>query len=545
MKFSELWHLSTKVYKEISFQSIFSLRAGSGLPQDGRRDVKKLVSSARFNTLISKLITTFFMSVFAFIVFLPVIISGVGPPVTLEEALPGGVSAFLTVILFLIVFMGLQVSTSFVSSKIVDVLSPLPLSKSEISQIVFLCFVRIFDIPLIAAGLVFLVIYFYIGGSVFGGLIALVAIAVTEIFALAFTVVSARFFYSKVARASGKSIWHTFTRLIFMLVWIIPTFGAYFVVNFASQIVDFFGYLTKGFSSVSHLLILIFPFSYGFLVSYATFLPSVDYLTTSLSIVAGVAYFAFAFYCLRWVIGTVREIGTGTLIKGSREEVKDTMVNPQTPWLGIVRKDLRVASRAPSYASLFLLPVAQTIVLAITFSSFQQIGLATALGVLTGISMITLLLPPTLLSIEGLASSYTRHLPLKKETLVTAKTILATVTYIVSLLILSAVSLALGKDFSPILIFGLIHAFSVAAAVMLELSVLLRKFWKEGFAVGNIYSRITTYVLILIPGYVIAAIPMICALVTFFLAASMVLPVFLIAALIEFLIMTAVVWIQK
>lgn len=336
MKFAELWKLSTKVYKEISFQSIFSLRQGSGLPQSGRRDIKQLVSSARVNTLISKLVTTLFIAMFAFIVFLPVVIGTGGPPMPLEKALPGGVSAFLTVVLFLIVFMGLQVSTSFVSSKIVDVLSPLPLSKNEISQVIFLCFIRIFDIPLVAAGVVFLAVYFFIGGSIFGGFISLVAIGVTEIFALTFTVVSARFFYARVARAAGKSIWHTFLRLVFMLVWILPTFGAYFVVNFAGQIVDFFAYLTQGFSAISHLLVMIYPFSYGFLVSYTSFFHTVDYFTLILSIGSSAAYVAFAFYCLRWVTKTVREIGTGSVIKGTREEVKDTKISPQIPWLGIV-----------------------------------------------------------------------------------------------------------------------------------------------------------------------------------------------------------------
>jgi hypothetical protein len=92
-----------------------------------------------------------------------------------------------------------------------------------------------------------------------------------------------------------------------------------------------------------------------------------------------------------------------------------------------------------------------------------------------------------------------------------------------------------------ILIFGTIHAFSIAAAIMLELSLLLRKMWKEGFAVGNIYSRISTYIVILIPGYIMAAVPMICALVVFFVAPFFVLPAFLIAAVAEFAIMTTVI----
>jgi hypothetical protein len=540
VKFSELWRLSSKVYKEVSFQSIFSLRAGSGLPQDGRRNVKQLVSSARMNTIISKLFTTVFIAGFAFIVFLPTIMGDSGPTMSLEVALPGSVSAFLTAVLFLIVFMGLQMSTSFVSTKIVDFLSPLPLSRSEISRIVFLCFVRIFDIPLISAGIVFLAVYFLIGGSVVGGIISLVAIAVTEIFALTFTIVSARFFYSRVARAGGKSIWQAFLRLAFMLVWILPTFTAYFVLSFGSQIVQFFAYLTQGYSTLSHLLILVYPFSYGFLVSYTSFFHSVDYVTLILSVASCTTYVGIAAYCVKWVTRTVRDISTGTVVRGTREVVKDTFIKPQVAWLGILRKDLRVASRAPSFASLFLLPVVQTVAVAIAFPSIGVVGINTVLGILTGISMFTLLLPPTLLSIEGLASTYTRHLPLTKRTLITAKTLLATLTFILSLMVLSIVSFALGRDFSLILIFGAVHSFSIASAVMLELSLLLRKMWREGFAVGNIYSRISTYILILIPGYVMAAVPMICALVAFFVAPPFVLLAFLVAAVTEFAIMTTI-----
>jgi len=330
-----------------------------------------------------------------------------------------------------------------------------------------------------------------------------------------------------------------------MLVWILPTFAAYFVVNFAREIVQFFAYLTQGFSSLSHVLVLIYPFSYGFLVSYASFFHAVDVATLGLSIASSIAYVLAAYYCLKWVTQTIREIGGGGATKGVREAVKDTIIRPQIPWIGVIRKDLRVASRAPSFASLFLLPVVQTAVLAATFSSFGEIGLNAALGILIGISMITLLLPPTLLSIEGLASAYTRHLPLQKRTLITAKTLLTTVTYVFSLIVLSIVSLAIGKKFSTILVFGMIHGFSVAAAIMLELTILMRKFWKEGFSVGNIYSRISSYILILIPGYIVAGIPIAFALIAFILAPNLVLPIFLVAATTEFAIMTTVVAYQK
>jgi hypothetical protein len=159
--------------------------------------------------------------------------------------------------------------------------------------------------------------------------------------------------------------------------------------------------------------------------------------------------------------------------------------------------------------------------------------------------MITLLLPPTLLSIEGLASAYTRSLPMKKRTLISAKTLLSTVTYVISLVVLSIVAVYAGRDFSFVLTFGTIHTFAIAAAVMLELTILTDKFWKEGFAVGNIYSRLSTYVLIFIPGFAVVLVPMIVAVVTFFLAKQLYLTAFLATALAEFTLMTAVVVREK
>lgn len=540
-----MWRLSSRVYREVSFQSIFSLRVGSPLPQRGKKDVKQLVRSARMNTLITKLITTVFIGVFGSIVFLPVMVNVPVSGASKELTLVGSVSAFLAVVLFLIVFMGLQVSTAFVSSKVVEILSPLPLSKRDISNIIFLCFTRIFDIPLVAAIVVFLAAYLLVGGSVLGCLISLVAVGSAEIFALTLTIGSARFFYTRVARGGGGSRWQTFLRFAFMLVWVLPTFAAYMAVNFAGTIVQSFASLTQSFSSLLQILSLAFPFSWGFLVSYATFLGGIDQLSLVLSTISSIGYVALAYYCLKWVTETVRKVGAGGIAGGLRELVKDTFIRPQVPWLGIIRKDLRVASRAPSYASLFLLPAMQTVILAISFSSISEVGLSAALGILMGISMITLLLPPTLLSIEGLASSYTRSLPMKKRTLISAKTLLSTVTYLISLIVLFIVAFYLGRDFSYILTFGTIHMLAIAAAIMLELTILTNKFWKEGFAVGNIYSRLSIYILIFIPGFAVVLVPMIATIVTFFLAEQLVLPVFLAVASAEFALMSAVVIREK
>jgi hypothetical protein len=146
---------------------------------------------------------------------------------------------------------------------------------------------------------------------------------------------------------------------------------------------------------------------------------------------------------------------------------------------------------------------------------------------------------------EGLASAYTRSLPMKKRTLISSKTLLSIITYLISLVVLFFVAVYLHRDFAFILTYGAVHALAVSAGIMLELTLLTRKFWREGFAVGNIYSRLTTYVLILIPGFAIVMLPIITTAVGFFFAQSLALPVFLATASSEFAVMTAIVAVQK
>jgi len=367
VKLRELWKVSSVVYREISFQSIFSLRVGSALPQRGTTDIKRLVANSRTNALISKLLTTLFIGIFAFSVFLPMAgykVSNVGSAPR-NITLMGSISAFLAIVLFLTVFLGLQVSTSFVSSDMSEVLGAFPLTKQEISNVLFLSFLRMFDIPLLGAFVILLSAYLFVGGTILGALLLGIATGITEIFAIALTVGLARFFYSRVTAGGGRSSWQTLVRLLFMIIWILPTVGAYLLVSFAGSIVQFLTSITGSLSSALHFLVFIFPFSFGFLASYLTF-PSAQGYTVPLlgfSIASSILYTCAGYFCYRWVVRTARTIGGGGVFASRKGMVEDTRIKPQIPWIGIVRKDLRVASRSPSFASLFLLPAVQTVIL--------------------------------------------------------------------------------------------------------------------------------------------------------------------------------------
>ncbi|MEM2087595.1 MAG: hypothetical protein QXF52_02835 [Thermoproteota archaeon] len=294
---SELWKLSKKVYREIVFQSIFSLRAGGTLPQGGdiEKNTYRFVKNAEINTMISKALMVFF------IVFLGGFTSFLGGVVKVDKELASicGVSTMLSSILFMITFMGLQVATSLVSTKVADFLIPLPVSKKDVSKIILMCFIRIFDIPLVAAALIVPILYGVSYYSILGALTVLLGIIITEIFALALAVFLAISFYSKVIRGGGKSAWRMFMRIIYMLIWVVPTFLMYAITSFATQMLNLMGILTQSFS---YLLASLYPFSLGFLVSFATFFNVSDSKILILSVGSSLIYFTLAAYSFRWLL---------------------------------------------------------------------------------------------------------------------------------------------------------------------------------------------------------------------------------------------------
>jgi hypothetical protein len=60
---------------------------------------------------------------------------------------------------------------------------------------------------------------------------------------------------------------------------------------------------------------------------------------------------------------TIKRIGSSGVIVASKAFVKDLLIRPKSAFFGIVIKDLRVASRSPSYASVLMLPALQIIIL--------------------------------------------------------------------------------------------------------------------------------------------------------------------------------------
>ncbi|MEM3747764.1 MAG: hypothetical protein QXN67_09965, partial [Thermoproteota archaeon] len=345
-----------------------------------------------------------------------------------------------------------------------EFLTPLPVSSRDVSKILLMCFIRIFDVPLVAAMLIIPMAYGVSYGSIPGALTVLLSIMITEVFALAIAVFLAFSFYSKVIKGGGRSSLRTLLRLFYMLVWIIPMFLMYAVMSLAVQMVSLMKTLTQ---SLSYLLTLLYPFSLGFLASLATFLKIDDLRTAALLVGSSLLYLALAAYSFKWLVKRVVGIGFGSIATGSRMEVKEVSINPGPPWLGVLKKDLRIASRSPSYFSMLAMPVIQIIIFSFT-SLYPDAGGASAeflppmFLLLFMISLLmVLILPPALLNTESIAYSYVGSLPLGKRMLILAKTILSSTVYLASLLVLLTITMLRAPGLvSVFALFGGVFTFS-------------------------------------------------------------------------------------
>jgi len=526
---SELWRLSKKVYGEIAFQSVFSLRAGETLPQaiNFEENIRKLAKSAELSIVLSKIMMAFFICFTGAFTFLSGALSGINEGL----AVMCGVSTVLSIVLFMVVFMGLQITTAFISSRVSEILIPIPISRKDVSKILLMCFIRMFDIPLVAATLAIPIVYGISYRSIPGALAVLLSIVVTEVFALTITVLLAFFFYSKVVREGGKSTWRTLVRLFYMLVWVIPMFFMYMIPSLTMQMVNLMKTMTQSFS---YLLTLLYPFSLGSLASLATFFNTSDLHITAFSLGSSIIYLALAAYSLKWLVKRVVGLGFGSVAAGSRMEVKEVSISPASPWLGVIKKDLRIASRSPSFFSVLLMPIIQIVIFSFSFSSIYSVEadatfesvLFKSLPMFIFSFFMILLLSPMLLSIEAIAYSYVGSLPLRKKTVITAKTILSLIVYLASVLVMLLIVVLKAPIMVPAFAtIGGIFAFSIVASIIFEMLFLTRLFDRLfGRSIpSNIYSKLYVNILPLIIGLVVVSIPVLAFFTTLFLTSSSIL----------------------
>jgi len=479
----ELWRISGFVYREVAYQLVYMQRSGSLLPQ--AEDASKLAKRATGTMLINKVLAAGFLSAMGVFTALLGVPEGGGTAL--------GFAGFLATLLAFTLFLFLQPMTSFVSVKVAELLAPLPLSKSEASTVALLAFVRLFDVTIVAVAIGVPTAYAVVYRSPLAWPIALLGVAVTSVFALATTFALAYAFYTKVVRGGSGSAGAALLRTLGMLAWIFAAALPYPLSNLIAG-------LTQALASAEELLRgfpaglgqLLYPLPFAHLLAFAIGQAA----PPALPALAAASYAAAAYAASKWLVRKVLEVSTGGLPPALA--AAPLALKTAHPWLAVVKKDLRLASRSPTHAFTVFAPVAYGVYMAVTWASEWAFAL--------GLASLTLASAILLLSTEALAEQATGPLPLTRRLLVSSKVSLAAGVYLLSTGAAAAAAAASGKPALPLALLGLAYAPTVAASVIV-LSLLAFKVSESSAPPGDLYSRLARNLLPLIAGFLLLLIP--------------------------------------
>jgi predicted permease len=393
----------------------------------------------------------------------------------------------LAISLAYFVVYSLQVLPSFSSAEPYAMLSALPLSNSDFALVSLLSFFRTFDLIAIASIVVPAVAIALLTFSVFATIAIALASIVNVIFAISIGLWFSSLFYRNYTRA-GRSKSATVFRLVFLISWGFAVLSFSLFFNFIRFLLPYLSNLiSNGLSnSASLAFLLIHPFPVALLVAsmiYPSFLGSAFSFSHIASYAASFGYVCLAAYFGRWTIRSVSSITKGGSAVILRRTATEFLLRLRRPLLGYVFKDLRVASKNPQSAFLFVLPLFETIIIAVAsagISRATEILGATATG-----CFFTIFLSSVLLTTESTGLDYTLSLPLGSRTIINSKSIIATIAFTpVPLTILVIAYMQSGLLTIPILI-PFLEILAVSAATTAEISFFITSYKRRSESEGT------------------------------------------------------------
>ena len=392
------------------------------------QSVEKQIDKARNNARINKFMISFFTAliavVFGFIVFgANNNFFGVAPENT-WLIIAVATSLFILMTFGFLLFWGIMVSTSFISSGSASIGLYLPLSRSDAGKLALLGYIRLFDAQIFTVIFSFPLAYFLATFSITGMLACLFAILISVGLSITLMLILALYFYSRI-QASGGSRLGSFVRIFFYLIYAMAILGFSLIFQFVGIFIPIIQGLVNILGPFWNILSFIFPFSLGSFVAQATLLPNTPFLIGGLG--TTFLYAILAIIGIRWSGNFLVHIGVGSIVQVSSSVIKPVSVKINRPSIAVIRKDLRVAFRTPGQAIMFFLPLMMMVPIVIQF--FSETGIIHVVDVFILVAMPTSILSffaIFFLSIEARGMAYTLTLPLKTEIILRAKAQLLT-----------------------------------------------------------------------------------------------------------------------
>lgn len=445
MNRSESWRAAGVVAQEVRFQSFLEANPSnlSRVKENPEKISKALKSQSRISIFFSSMILIM-LAVLALVA--SVFDTDIGNP---DAKLAVGFAVYLTLSFVVVFFLNLTTTTGLFTSGAMDLPSSLPLTRTELEQLNFMTFVRIFIAPVVLSMTIFPIGCLILLGPIVA-LVALIACASTVSIAIGALIHVSKWFHKK-THQTDESRFSSFIRIAASLGIVIGMISIYSIGSYLPDLIRFIISLSssagEGFFTI---LALIFPFSFGFLAASIAFSSIIEPYTILASIVGTLFYASIALVSFRRSGESLREITLGGISTSSQGLLREVEVVVATPLRGMIRKDLQLATRNIGSAFIFAVPIFLVVMLypMIQYWGEEAMRSITALTAIEyanlfgGISLVSVLMFDT----QG--ASIHEGLPVSSKLILNSKTVIMMVPYAFSMIALDIVFL-LNDPISP------------------------------------------------------------------------------------------------
>lgn len=479
MNLREAWRLSRTPYIELVFRSAVMTRGSMGALGFGSpaRRVKSITRGA----LVGKIIITAFISLGAVFAFYQFAVSRTA------AALVTGVTLSLAISLGYTVLYSLQVLPSFTGAGPYALLSTLPLRRKDLSLLALLSVIRTFDSMIVAAIVVQVTVVAYLTLSPLATAAMALASVANSIFGVTISLGLAGLFQRNIT-GGGRGKKATVSRFLFLISWGLAAASFGFVFSLIQYIFPALESAISGSLSTTSIPILfsvLHPFSAGLALATLVFptlasaSPTLG-LATTLSFVAMAGYLLLAYFAGKKALSITDRVSQQQAATIVRQRTTEFLLKLRRPIPAYVIKDARIASKNPSTAFVFALPVFETIIIAFSLSQADVLGPTAILGATSLGCFFTLISASVLLNTEGSGLDYTFSLPLNARLIILAKSVISTAAYLpvpAAIGVLLAFSLPSGLWLVAI---PVIQILAVSAASSAELAFFIRSYKRRG-----------------------------------------------------------------
>jgi hypothetical protein len=417
MNLLEAWKISKIMYQEIAFNAM--LQANKYRLDLGRyKNAIKFMKMIKRNALLNKIIISVFLLIGSISPYISMMLLKDTSGIAFSVAL----SISLLISFAFILFYEMQLLPYLINASGIQALRLFPLSDKEISSISLLTLLRTVDYPILSIIIGQIIIQLIVKNSIILTMLTMLLSLLNIGFAISIALFFSKLFYKFVFSGSKWG----FIRFVYTLTWGLGISAIYFLPNILQSFTPYIENIMMRAQSDLISFLLLYPFPLVLLIT--------NHALLSLPIIMMSIFYLFViFLSIKDTIMFVQNVVFGYQLNVQR--IKSSIrLKIRNAIIAIMLKDLRLASRTPNLAFIFVLPLFEVLFI-ITRFSFQFpsdinniIDYRVISGILIG-GFLSMLVSMLLLSSEFVSINFTSTLPIKTRTILLAKAFFSVLTY--------------------------------------------------------------------------------------------------------------------